>query len=98
MENLKTHLFYSPTEKFAFYVAGYTDNSENVSEITDMLISKAGKFSEAVCVSPEEVKTFFVSKSLRYKQMRVFYASTEKAPKDAFDIGEDWTMSKWIAN
>lgn len=91
-------LFYSPTEKLLFWVAGYTDNTENVNKLVKMLDTLAMKFANKVLVKKSDVRTTFVTHSRRYKQMRVFYVKTDHAPKKAFSIGSDkgWTMNKWL--
>jgi len=92
-------LFYSESEKIAFYVAGYTDNSLLVEDIISMLNKHTKKFSEKVGVDSKTVKTDYITSSRRYKSMRVFYAEnvTEK-PEGAFVITSenDWTMHKWL--
>lgn len=36
---------------------------------------------------------------MRYKSMRYFWVDNiETPPTDAFVLGEDWTMDKWISN
>lgn len=98
MSNLK-NLFYSKKEAILFHVAGYTDNSESVSDIVEMLMFH----SKALSVLDknyqlEDVKTFYVTKSSRYKNMRVFYLKTSIVPKGTFELDGDWTMMKWIEN
>ena len=92
-------LFYSPEEKTAFYVAGYTDNSHLVENIVTMLTEHTKKFSAKVGVDPKAVKTDFITSSRRYKHMRVFYAGNiTTPPADAFVITAEngWTMDKWL--
>ncbi len=104
---MKHELFYSTSEKILFYVAGYTDNSDKVSEIKKTL--NAGvkvlvdilKDSGYIELDEKLVNTTFVTHSMRYKYMRVFYVqNVEKkyVSKSAFQIGKDWTMDKWLKN
>jgi hypothetical protein len=98
MESIQKNLFYSKSEGILFYVAGYTDNSDNVLEIIEMLKKGANVVAELINADIKEVRTFFVNNSRRYKNMRVFYVKTDVIPKDAFTITEEnnWTMSKWV--
>jgi hypothetical protein len=100
MSNKKSKdLFYSPKENLLFWIPGYTDNSDNVEDIVKMLMLHSKELSFLhVSYEVKDVKTFYVSNSSRYKNMRVFYLETQVVPKDAFSIGKDWTMIKWITN
>jgi len=95
-------LFYSEIDKKVFYVAGYTDNSDNVNVIINTLKEQKEKFLNMVPGLKEaSVMTTYVEKSSRYKYMRVFYANNvKKAPKGAFILNKenDWTMDKWLKN
>ncbi len=97
-----TDLFYSPTDKRLFWVAGYTDNSYNVREIITVLESNMNFFLKEVKFAKNtKVKTDYITKSRRYKSMRYFYIENvelKDVPKDAFLLGEDWDMIKWIEN
>ena len=91
-------LFYSPSEELVFLVAGYTQdlNTDSVVEICASLTDNAVKLSQLVNCDISMVRTFEVTKSMRYKNMRVFYAKTNTAPNDCFDIGDTWTMGRWL--
>ena len=99
MEDVKRFLFYSKKEKILFYVAGYTDNSNKVTDIIEMLNEGSKRVTDLVQADVKEAKTFMVEQSRRYKHMRVFYLENIEArevPKDAYQFGKDWTMSKWL--
>lgn len=92
-------LFYSQKENILFYVAGYTDNSDNVQKIIAMLQEKSAQFIGLhSSYKLENVKTFYVTKSKRYKSMRVFYLETSIVPEIAFSLCENCTMMEWIEN
>lgn len=83
--------YYSETQKIAFRVQGYDD--ESVASI----VRGADAFASHVGIPPERVYTFVVRKSRRHKNVRVFYASlVDAAPEGAFDLGPGWTMSTWL--
>ena len=93
-------LFYSVSEKKLFWIAGYTDNSHNVKEIVSTLTNNRNHFIR-ICKLPENsvVNTDYITKSSRYKSMRFFWVdNVETPPEDAFELGNDWTMHKWISN
>ncbi len=93
-------LFYSISEKSLFWIAGYTDNSCNVREIVSVLENNRRHFVSN-CKLPKNalVNTDYITSSSRYKSMRYFWINDiETPPKDAFVLGEDWTMHKWITN
>lgn len=94
------NLFYSPAEKILFWVAGYTDNSDNVKEIIKMLAEKSLFFAKATRIFTKDVNTRVVLESSRYRDMRVFYAKCDNPPADAFQINtaNGWTMTKWLEN
>lgn len=89
-------LFYSEKEKILFLVAGYIDHSSVVTNIVAMLNKFTDKLSSLCQVERNKVKTYFVQESRRYANMRVFYVETETVPDNAFLIGEDWNMIKWL--
>jgi hypothetical protein len=103
MENL----FYSESEKTAFWIAGYCAdlNTDSVMQKIKSLKGNAKKFANVIGKHVDLVSTYEVHKSSRYKSMRVFYATgVAESPKSAFQIGglcsdgtpSDWTMTKWI--
>lgn len=93
------NLFYSEIDKVLFWVAGYRDNSDSIKEIVAMLNEHAEILSKETGVEKDNIKTFFVERSRRYKNMRVFYVEdVETAPEKAYTISSKngWTMMKWI--
>lgn len=47
----------------------------------------------------ENVRTFYITKSSKYKNMRVFYVVDPAViHKDAYHLGPDWDMWKWLEN
>ena len=91
-------LFYSESEKKLFWIAGYTDNTCGVDAHINMLTAKRDMFLD-MCGLPKDTKIFsdYITKSRRYKSMRYFWANdVSEAPEEAFKLGSDWTMYKWI--
>lgn len=93
-------LFYSVSEKKLFWIAGYTDNSYNVKEIVSTLTNNRNYFIKNCKLTENTVvRTDYITQSSRYKSMRYFWVDNiETPPKDAFELGDDWTMDKWISN
>lgn len=96
-------LFYSEKDKMLFFIAGYTDNSQVVVEHVKMLEENATKLAKVAKVPVKKVRTDFITKSTRYKMMRVFFIREypkRQVPKDAFilDKKNDWDMWKWLTN
>jgi len=88
-------MFYFVEEQLFVLIAGYVDNSSNV----DKIVSTLTEYKEYVqkLVKTDEVKTWFISNSSRYKNMRVFVCKTEDIPKNTYVIKDsDWTMNKWL--
>lgn len=101
MEDIRQNTFYSEREGILFYVAGYTDNYSDVKSIVEMFTRFAKIVADmAPSINVDDVKTYFVTHSQRYKNMRVFYVETTDVPDFAFRISSDkgWTMMKWIEN
>jgi hypothetical protein len=95
-------LFYSNSEKKLFWIAGYnaSDNSTSVKEIISVLKNNAEYFIRN-CKLPSKalINTDYITNSSRYKNMRYFWVNDiENPPLDAFVLGSDWTMQKWINN
>ena len=99
---MDNELFYSVKDKRLFWVAGYTDNSYDVNFIIRMLRIKRKIFREMTKISNyKKVKTDFITKSSRYKSMRYFWVDNieiDKVPEEAFQLGTDWDMMKWLEN
>lgn len=97
METIR-ELYYSKVEKILFYVAGYTYNGENVGEQVEMLIKGAEKLATLIKTDRKNINTFFVTKSRKYKYMRVFYVKTDIVPEGAFSLNKKsgWTMKRWV--
>lgn len=96
------NLFYSPKEKFLFWVSGYDESSTNVKTIISTLTNQTLFFRNQTKYTGPSVHTFTVDKSSRYKHMRVYYCVIDKVcdivPLEAFDIGDSWTMINWVTN
>jgi hypothetical protein len=96
-------LFYSPNEQLLFWVAGYTadGSTDNVLQMIKSLKKYAGLFAKEIGVKIDQVETYYVLKSRRYKYMRIFYAKVEpeKVGADVFTfLNSDWTMLKWLTD
>lgn len=93
-------LFYSENENIIFHVDGYSemDNTSNVKTQISVLQNNYNHFSKLF--KTKEIKTRYITKSSRYKYMRVFFATMEPkdVPSEAFRLGKDWTMDKWLTN
>lgn len=94
------NLFYSELEKRAFYIPNYyMDSQSNVEKFCANLLEEKRKFAGMVGCMESDISTIYITESSRYKYMRAFYVwNIEVAPKDAFALGSDWTMFKWIEN
>lgn len=94
-------LHYYPKEQRLCWIAGYTpiDNTRSVAEIISGHSWAISQFCQAAkTVKPEDVQTFFVERSRRYKYMRVFYASLppEDVPQEAIVFDNDREMYTWL--
>lgn len=100
MESLKDNLYYSPEENLLFWIAGYTDNYHEVDEIKTMLDDCVKEFKTVIQPGVEApIKTDFITDSRRYKYMRYFYVKIQDenlVPKEAFMLGNNWTMYSWL--
>lgn len=95
------NLFYSEKDDTLFWIAGYTmyDNTSLVIDKIKYLQENANKFSEFCEISIETVRTDFITKSSKYKNMRVFYVvDPPKLITDIYHLGSDWDMWKWLEN
>jgi len=96
-------LFYSHHEGILFYIGGYEDTT-NVKTMISILQNNYNFFEKLAKV--KEIHTDVITKSSRYKNMRVYWAVTSERPIDAFVIGANdssdnlkkWTMRKWLEN
>lgn len=71
--------WYTKHDKRLFWIAGYTADG-NTSIVTDQvksLMENAQYFADLTGCKIEEVRTYYVNSSPRYKYMRVFYIETE---------------------
>ena len=94
-------IFYSEQEDILFQVIGYSaaDNVSKLGEKIKSLQEGGQNFAKACGHDWEDVSTFQVLKSSRYKYMRVYWVSQPKTiPDEAFRFGKDWTMNKWLQN
>lgn len=91
------NLFYSKSEKIAFWVSNYGCSSSKVSEVVEWLKEKGGLAANAFGVELDAVRWYEITVSRRYKNMHVFYAETDVVPENAFELGEEWTMEKWLS-
>jgi hypothetical protein len=95
------NLYYCPKDKRVFEVVGYSsiDNSTNVKDQISTLQNNYNYYSKLF--GTKTIETLVVTNSTRFKQMRVFYADnieSDKVPKEAYVLKDDWTMHKWLAN
>jgi len=92
------NVFYSQSERISFWVSGYGCSSSKVSEVVEWLKEKGGLASKSFGVELDAVRWYEITVSRRYKNMHVLYAETDIVPENAFEIGEEWTMDKWLSN
>lgn len=116
---IKTHdkimndVFYHELSGVLFWVAGYCGNSINVTEIVKEYQKDAAKLAKLAGVSIDVIKTHEITKSSRYKYMRVYFIenfdSSKLEQKDEFykkigsqsvlPLGENWeNMGQWLEN
>jgi hypothetical protein len=93
-----TETFYSSKDGYLFLIAGYTAdlNTFSVEAIIKSLSDHATRFAQWSGVHPSQVQTYKIQKNSRYENMRVFYAKSTTPPEDAYQLGPDWEMTKWI--
>lgn len=93
-----TNTFYFTEEKLLCWVAGYTadGNSSNVAQQIAFLKDNAQYFADFAKVPFEQVQTYYITASRRYKYMRVFFAvvQPESVPKEVHV--STWKMFDWI--
>jgi hypothetical protein len=90
-------LFYTAKDKKLFWIAGYC-SSFNIKELVSTLQNHVKYFETNCKIKP--VNSTEITKSSRYKNMRVYWVDTEIIPKDAYVIEDDgyWDMWKWLEN
>lgn len=91
-------LFYSLKEKKMFYVAGYVDNSDKITETLKVLKEGETNIKKLIGSDKCEISSRYIERSSRYKSMRVFYVDTRIIPPNAFALNNDWDMWKWLTN
>lgn len=91
MENL----FYSPAEEVLFYIAD-TDKAENILAFIKNLKNHGKKFSETAGVNLNEVGSFFIKNSNKFRGMRVFHAHSKNIPAKAKIIDKELSLISWI--
>lgn len=96
---MANNIFYTQGDNRAFWIAGYTDNSDLVEDKVNMLNKYQKEASDMLGISAKAIRTFVVPKnsSRRYAFMRVFYGTRKEPPPQAFNCGNEWTMDKWIS-
>jgi len=86
-------LFYSESDRRLFWVSGYSSDSETIGEIKQ----RAVDFAKIAKVDVEDVQTYVIQNSRRYKYMRVYYCTSEFIPTEInHKFGSDWTMFKYL--
>lgn len=93
----KKNLYYSPSEKTVFWIAGYCDNI-NVGKQIKMLEKCRSEFAQMISniIRIDNMMSKEILHSDTYKHMRVFWMKWDTAPNGAMEIGDDWTMDKWV--
>ncbi|PUB80903.1 MAG: hypothetical protein DBP02_19730 [gamma proteobacterium symbiont of Ctena orbiculata] len=87
------NLYYSPKEKMVFWIVGYVDFSITHRRVPSVQIY-AERFQKRL--GAKEVKTKII-KSAGYKGKRLYFASMDRQPVGAFNIGEQRDMDNWLS-
>ncbi|MES9944468.1 hypothetical protein [Candidatus Thiodiazotropha sp. CDECU1] len=87
------NLYYSPSEKMVFWIAGYVDFTGTYRNIPNVM-EYAEQFQRKFAA--KEVKTKII-KSAGNKGKRLFFASIDSQPVGAFNIGERRNMDEWLS-
>ncbi len=86
-------LFYTESDKRLFWVSGYSNNSETIGSIKQ----RATAFAKIAKIAVEDVQTYVIQNSRRYRYMRVYYCTSEFIPTEIdHKFGSDWTMFKYL--
>lgn len=90
-------LFYTSKDKCLFWVAGYTEdgNTDLLTKKIPLLLKNAEKFRKVAGCELDEVGTFYVDDSSKFKFMRVFYVETDVPPSMAAR-DDNYTMKKFL--
>jgi len=90
-------LFYSTVEKKLFYIPTYYTHGTGMLKNLIKNLEEGRKvlrqFAPIGDIYCDEIR-----KSSRYKSAWYFSVKTGVCPEEAFQLGEDWTMFKWIEN
>jgi len=88
-------LFYSKQDKKLFYIPSYYTHGTG---LLTHLVSNLKKGEEIIkAFAPDgEIYCREITDSSRYKSMWYFCVSLEECPKEAFELGDEWTMHAWI--
>ena len=84
------NLFYCQTEKRLFLIAGY--DSTNVPELVEEIQTRSVELAIVSGVQIQEICTYIIEDSRRYKGMRLYWCTTEQYG-DAFIVE---STTKWI--
>jgi len=88
-------LYYSTKEKILFYIPNYYTNGTGMLKVLYKNLQEA----EAIIRQFQPISDIYVSeiyKSSKYLGMWSFHTTLDVCPEEAFQLSEDWTMSKWI--
>jgi hypothetical protein len=87
------YFFYSLNDKMAFVIVGYSavDSTYVVDDTIKYLHEESRTFALMAGVSPDQVRSYQITRSSKYDQMRVYYAVTESAPEGSLTLRKDWT-------
>ena len=94
---MRKKLFYSPSEKRAFWVS-QCHIPDNIDDLISTLKQYKQEFiAHLKNITIQSVYTTTISTSNEYRGHTVFWADNiETCPTDFFEIGHDWTMWKWL--
>ena len=88
-------LFYSKGLLFLINQS-YTEYAYSASHVINTIQTGVRNLEKYAPGKAGEVCTFVIKGSSRYEGKRIFYVPTNVVPKEAYNIGPDWSMWKWI--
>lgn len=89
-------LFYSETDQRLFYIPPYYTNGTRMLDQLIKNLTDAATILRGIMGNEGEIYCDKIRTSRRYKGMWYFAMHCEVAPPQAFQLGKDWDMFKWI--
>lgn len=93
----KEDVTYCVGDKKLFWIAGYMDSqTANVDEIIRGLGEARDAFAQAYDLRRQDVCTYEILSSRRYKNMRVFFIETDTCPEGVLQLTNHETMHEFL--